>query len=67
MEIGKLPILDEKLEMACDKGHIYLCQYFESNQWEEELNRKLLKQKTYFKLGGAKIIDVVLWMLVEEC
>ena len=40
MEIGKLPILDEKLEMACDRGHIYLCQYFESNQWEEELNMK---------------------------
>ena len=43
MEIGKLPILDEKLEMVCDRGHIYLCQYFEANQWEEEYEITITK------------------------
>ena len=27
----KFPILDEKLEMVCDKGDIYHCQYLKSN------------------------------------
>ena len=32
----KFPISDEKLEMVCDKGDIYHCQYLRSNCGERK-------------------------------
>ena len=47
----KSPILDEKLEMVCDKGDIYHCQYLKSNQGnlEEVLNNLKNKCSLSFK------------------
>ena len=41
----KSPILDEKLEMVCDKGDIYHCQYLKSNQGNLEEVLNYLKNK----------------------
>ena len=54
----KFPILDEKLEMVCDKGDIYHCQYLKSNHGKCRRKEIVLEMNFYSPKTKAMNVNI---------